>query len=587
MLRSGRQRHVLLCVLLLICACSADAKTVSIKIIVTTDTHGAIFPYDFIEAKTAPTSLAHVHAYVNAQRANLNQHVLLFDNGDILQGQPTVYYSNVEKTDAPHICADVMNFMQYDAGVVGNHDVEAGHAVYDTLAKAFQFPWLAANAVKVGTEDPYFGAYAIFEKDGVKIAALGLTTPGVPNWLPRHLWHGIEYQDMIASARRWAKIIREKERPDALIGLFHSGVDFTYNGATADTPMNENASSLVARRVPGFDVVFVGHDHRGWNTRTTNDAGESVLLLGGQPAARTVAVANLTFRYDESSQSWNKEVRGEIVAMNDIEPDQEFQQRFADFSAEVKAYVERPIGTFATTISSRDAMFGDSAFVAMIHRLQLDLTGADVSFAAPLSFDATINAGDIFARDLFKLYKYENLLYTTRLSGQEIKDFLEYSYGEWFDQMNSADDHLIAFKRDKWGKPHAKPSQTVTRYYNYDSAAGILYTVDVSKPVGERIIIASMADGAPFDLTKTYNVAVNSYRGNDGGGHLTTGAKIPKTELANRLLASTTQDLRYHLMKRIEEQRVVTPEPMGNWRVIPSDWWEKAKAADYMLLYKK
>ena len=238
--------------------------------------------------------------------------------------------------------------------------------------------------------------------------------------------------------------------------------------------------------------------------------------------------------------------------------------------------MNKPIGRFTATISTREAMFGDSAFVDLIHRAQLELTKADVSFAAPLSFDAAIREGEIFARDLFNLYKYENLLYTMRLTGREIHDALEYSYGQWFNQMSGADDHLILFKQD---------GETATRSYNYDSAAGIVYTVDVSQPAGDRVTIISMADGAPFDENKSYSVAVNSYRGNGGGGHLTVGAKIPKAELEARILSSTTKDLRYLMMKWIERQRTVTPEALGNWTVIPAEWWRQGKAKDVRLLY--
>ena len=235
-------------------------------------------------------------------------------------------------------------------------------------------------------------------------------------------------------------------------------------------------------------------------------------------------------------------------------------------------------------------MFGDSPFVDLIHKIQLDLTKADVSFAAPLSFDTAIKEGDIFVRDMFKLYQYENLLYTMALSGKEVKDFLEFSYSIWFNQMTGPDDHLIAFKKDENGKlvwtQRTNSYETVTRYYNYDSAAGIVYTVDVSKSVGERIMIKSMADGTPFDMQKQYKVAINSYRGTGGGGHLTKGAGIPSKELTNRMLSSTIKDLRYFLMKWIEQQQVVTPAALGNWNVVPADWWEKAKMTEYKFLYE-
>ncbi len=213
-----------------------------------------------------------------------------------------------------------------------------------------------------------------------------------------------------------------------------------------------------------------------------------------------------------------------------------------------------------------------------------------MSFAAPLSFNASIKEGEVYVRDMFNLYQYENLLYTMKLSGREIKDFLEYSYGGWFDQMQSPDDHLILFKKDDKGNlvwsNRTNSYETGNRYYNYDSAAGMIYTVDVSKPAGERVQIASMADGSPFDMEKMYTVAINSYRGKGGGGHLTEGAGIPKAELTDRMLSSTIKDLRYFLKEWIKQQQVVTPEPLGNWEVIPKEFWETGKVTDYKFLYE-
>ncbi|NNG01108.1 MAG: bifunctional metallophosphatase/5'-nucleotidase [Desulfobacteraceae bacterium] len=558
----------------------------SIVIAETSDVHGALFPWDFIENKKADTSLAQIQTWINEQKdAGITP--LLLDNGDILQGQPTVYYSNFEAVKDEHLVASVMNYMDYGAGSVGNHDIEPGHPVFDKIVREFEFPWLAANAIDKSTGKPYFKPYTVIKQKGIKIAVLGLITPGIPNWLPENIWEGIEFEDMVVSAERWVPIIREKENPDLLVGLFHSGVDFTYGGGDENTPNNENATKLVALKVPGFDVVFAGHDHAGWNEILDN----GVLLLGARNAARTLAVARIDLQWDKEALKWVKRKQGQIIDVAGLSPDPDYMAAFEPKIDMIKSYVSKKVGTLASAISTREAMFGDSAFVDLIHRIQLDITDADISFAAPLSFDKTIDAGDMFVRDMFKLYKYENLLYTMKLSGREVKDFLEYSYGLWFNQMQNAEDHLMNFKKDDKGdlifSPRNNSYETTARYYNYDSAAGINYTVDVSKPMGERIAISSMADGKPFDMTSEYTIAINSYRGNGGGGHLTRGAGIPKDKLTDRMISSTIKDLRYFLMKWIEEKGVVTPAAFGNWQVIPGEWWEKAKQKDHEMLFGK
>jgi 2',3'-cyclic-nucleotide 2'-phosphodiesterase/3'-nucleotidase len=567
------------------------SQTLNVKMIETSDVHGAIFLYNLKENKVTNSSLARVMTYVNEQRADTNQIVFLLDNGDVLQGTPVVYYYNFEKTDTLHLYADVMNYMHYDVGTVGNHDIEAGHDVYDRFDKEINFPWLAANAINTKTNEPYFKPYIILEKDGLKIAALGLITPAIPQWLPEKIWSGMRFDDMIETAQKWVTIIKDKEKPDLLVGLFHSGVDYTYNGENENTYKNENASKIVAEKVPGFDIVFIGHDHTGWNFTTNNYSGEDVLVLGTTSGARNVAVADIRLSYSSKESRFIKDfVTGELVDMEDYAPDSGFMKRFGKNLEEVKEYVNRPIGKFTETISSRNAIFGPSKFVDLIHTIQLNLTGADVSFSAPLSLNATIEKGEVYVKDMFDLYRYENLLYTMELSGQEIKDYLEYSYGNWFNQMKERSDHLLKFKLDKDGKiaysERTKSPELEERYYNFDSAAGIDYDVDVTKPIGNRVIIWNFSNGKPFYLSAKYKVAINSYRGNGGGGHLTRGAKIPQADLSKGVLTSTEKDLRYYLMKWIEKEKTITPKLIGNWKVIPEDWWAAGKERDYKLLFK-
>ena len=580
--------YFILCITFLI-STSFLAQTVKIKIIETSDVHGAIYPYNFTENRESKNSLAQVHTYVELERTKNNQEVILIDNGDILQGDPAVYYYNFEKTDTTHLLASVMNFMKYDVATVGNHDIETGHPVYDKFNDELNFPWLAANAINTETNETYFPPYYVTEKKGVKIAVLGLITPGIPNWLPKNIWSGMEFEDMILTAKKWVKIINEKEKPDVLIGLFHAGTDFTYDNQAADTPRNENASQLVAEQVPGFDIVFVGHDHHEWNYKVANINGDSVLILGPASRANSITMANVELNYNPADKSWQKSIEGEVVNTKNILPDENFLKTFSNEFDEVKNYVSRPIGKFTKTISAKESIFGNSSFVDLIHKIQLELTDADISFTAPLSMHSEISEGTVYVKDMFDLYRYENLLYTMELSGQEVIDFIEYSYASWFNTMKNSDDNLLQFEKAENGKlvlsKRSNAPMLKNRYYNFDSAEGINYIVDVSKPEGERVKILSMADCSDFDLDKIYKVAVNSYRGNGGGGHLTKGAGIPQEELVNRVITSTEKDLRYYLMKWIEKEGTVVPDEIDNWIVVPEDWAKSAVERDYKLMF--
>ena len=199
----------------------AQEREVKLKVVQTSDIHGNYYPYDFIRRREATGSLARVHALVQKERETYGENLILLDNGDILQGQPTAYYYNYIDTVAPHLTAEMMNFMGYDAGNMGNHDVETGRAVFDRWAGDCRFPILGANIVDIATGETHFKPYEVLERDGVKIVVLGMITPAIPVWLSENLWKGLRFDDMEETARKWMKIIREQEKPDLVIGMFH------------------------------------------------------------------------------------------------------------------------------------------------------------------------------------------------------------------------------------------------------------------------------------------------------------------------------------------------------------------------------
>ncbi|MBU3849249.1 MAG: bifunctional UDP-sugar hydrolase/5'-nucleotidase [Candidatus Treponema excrementipullorum] len=579
---------------------------VSFTIVETTDIHGMIFPYDFLTEQESPVSMAQISTYVKGLR-DAGKSVLLLDDGDSLQGQPTVYYYNFVETEQEHLWASVLNYMGYDAVTMGNHDVETGKAVYSRLEKQVNMPLICANLVSEKNGKPYFDPYTIIEKDGVRIAVLGLLEPGIERQLPKVLYEGLKTEDMVESAAKWIPVIQKKENPDLIIGLFHAGADHTYDPAEYK---NENASQLVAEQVEGFDLILVGHDHQGWSglgydaesrTKTkevVSPSGKVVPIYGATNGARTVVSIDVTMEYDAATGTWTKDFDGELVDVSAYEADQAFLDTFATAREDVSVWVGRSIGELATTLTSDEAMFGDSYFLSFIHQLQMEIAETelkqkiDISMAAPLSSTAVLNAGTIKVKDMFSLYPFENFFYIMNLTGQQVKDAMEYSYGGWFNQMTSENDHLISFKTDAAGNliynDRYNSYDTTARSYNYDSYAGLIYTVDVTKPAGERVTIVSMADGTPFDLTKTYKVGVNSYRASGGGSHLIDGAGIDPEVLQNMELVetSTVKDLRLYMMQWFENTTgPVTVEKLDNWKVIPENYLEKGREKDYPLLY--
>lgn len=581
--RSFRSMYLILLVLALLASCINNGSK-HISILETTDIHGVILPYDYVENEELDASLASSYAYIKQLRKEKDA-VVLLDNGDNLQGQPAVYYYNFVDTVSPHLLAEAMNYMKYDAVTVGNHDVETGHSVYDRLIKEYNFPLLAANAVNIRTGNPWFKPYQIIRKSGLKIAVLGLVTPTIHNSLPRELYEGIEFRNMFETARQWMPLILQ-EKPDLIAGLFHTGWDNPKSDSWQPDTRPDEGAAAIAYNIPGFDIIFTGHDHRIANEKIVNVAGDTVLILNGGSRSMNIARADVTFEKGRNGK-YKKTINGLIVKVADYKPDNEFVEKFEKNHAEILDYVNEVIGNSSNTVSSRDSYFGSSGFVDMIHSLQLDITGADISFAAPLSFDVRISKGPVTVSDMFKLYRFENMLYTMSLSGLEINNYLEYSYAGWFNTINDSEDILLKLRTDKEGKLILTEGKAWLKNpaYNFDSAAGIDYIVDVSKPEGSRIKIQGFSDGTPFEKNKTYKVAVNSYRGNGGGGHFYEGVGIDKDELMSRVLESTERDLRYYMIEAIRNKKTIEPVKLNNWKIVPESIVDKAVDREYELLF--
>ena len=557
---------------------SAQNKKVELRILETSDVHGSFFPYDAINRRPKPGSMARVSSYVSRLRGKYGSNLLLLDNGDILQGQPVSYFSNFIDTTDTNIAAQVVNYLKYDAVTIGNHDVEPGHKVYDKWRKEVACPVLGANVIDAATGQPYLKPYAIFVRQGVKIAVLGMLTPAIPNWLSKDIWSGLRFDEMVKTARHWMRIIKEKERADVVIGLFHSG---THGGITTPDYM-EDASETVAREVPGFNIVLFGHDHTRHNDTITNTAGQKVLCL--DPANNAITVSDATIQLVRRKGKWTvTSVSGNLQDITQEPVDEAYMSHFRAYINKVDAFANEKIGEFKHAISSRDCYFGSSAFNDLILNLEMKMTGADIAFNAPLQFNATIKAGPIYMSDKYNLYKYENQLYVMRLTGEEVRRHLDMSYDLWMNTMTSPDDHLLLLDRRTYGDAQRMGFKNFS--FNFDSAAGIDYTVDVTKPAGKKVTILRMSNGQPFNEKAWYKVAVNSYRGNGGGELLTRGAGIAKDSLESRIIWRSERDQRYYLAQEIRKAGIMDPQPNNNWKVIPEAWTRPAAERDYKLLF--
>ena len=186
---------------------------------------------------------------------------------------------------------------------------------------------------------------------------------------------------------------------------------------------------------------------------------------------------------------------------------------------------------------------------------------------------------------MFKLYRFENLMFVLRMTGEEIRKHLEFSYDMWTNTMTSPEDHALLLNDES--KDDQQRTGFMNYTFNFDSAAGIDYEVDLTKPNGQKVHILKMSNGQPFDEKKWYKVVMNSYRANGGGELLTRGAGIPQDSLESRVIFHTEMDQRHYLTEEIQKMGSIDPQPNHNWRFIPEEWAKPALARDRKQLFGK
>lgn len=196
-----------LILLLIFTSCSNNKPSdgvYNITVFATNDLHGKFFPFEYVDSLPIKHSLSSAAKLIKEERDLKGiETVVLIDNGDHLQGDNSVFYYNYVDTTSKHIFSEIVSWLKYDAVTVGNHDIEAGHPVYDRLFKEEGVPYLAANILNLKRGLPYFDPYKIIYRNGIKIAIIGMTNPNIKKWLSEDLWSGMEFEEIIPSLQRW------------------------------------------------------------------------------------------------------------------------------------------------------------------------------------------------------------------------------------------------------------------------------------------------------------------------------------------------------------------------------------------------
>lgn len=546
----------------------------TLKLYTTNDVHGRYFDSLYVGTNTN-TSLLAVNEYMNGVREANGGNVIFIDAGDCLQGDNAAYYYNYVDTKTKHLYARMAEYMKYDAVVVGNHDIETGHPVYDRLRKTMKVPFLAANAVSEKTGKPYFKDYVMLCKDGFKVAVIGCTNANIKGWLSGTLWSGMDFVPLVECVQNKVDEVVRKEKPDVVIVAVHSGT------GPGDGSELESEGRDLLYSLNGVDFLVCSHDHRPY----TEIHGGCALINSGSHC-RNLGYGEITLEVRDGKVV-SKTLDADLITIDKDRTDEAMRVAFAKDYEAVKAFTTQPVGSLAMDLRTRDGYRGQSDCMNLVHTLSLTPEEAVISFAAPLMYNGFVPKGEIIYNDLFTIYPFENQLFVLTMSGREIKDYLEYSYSQWVRTISSPEDHVLNIVEEPDSRTGMLRWTFAERSYNFDSAAGINYIVDVTKPYGDRVTIMSMADGSDFSMDGNYGVAMTSYRASGGGGLLkAAGIEDPESRVIGRY--SEIREILYNYLKSCPE---VTPESvaegLGSWNFVPADLAAPAFARDMHLLFPR
>jgi 2',3'-cyclic-nucleotide 2'-phosphodiesterase/3'-nucleotidase len=484
--------------------------TVKVTVVQTTDVHARILPWDYLGNKPANVGLAKAAAYARRARSE-NPNLILIDNGDTLQGTPLGYYFALEDSGGVHPMIAVMNAMGYDAMTVGNHEYNFGLAVLERCERDARFPFLSANTYRTGQAEPRFKPYIVKEFNGARIGILGLTTPAVPGWELPENYAGLEFRSTVEEARKWVRVLREKEHVDAVIVNTHEGYEADLDTGQINDSAFENQAYKMLQEVDGIDVLLTGHAHRHIEPRRVRSAADRSVLrpaLTAQGYRWAEYVIRIDLEFQRENGRWKlARTDGQSVAMNDdVAPDPEITALARTAHETVMRWLDSRIGAAGEDFTTDTIYVEDNPLLDLVHTAVREATGAQMSLLSYLPGRyITLPRGPLTIRDIYKFYFYENTAVKLVLKGRDIRAAIEHA-AEFYDPP-------------RWdpeaGRFTLAPAPDF-RMYNYSTLGGASYAIDPSRPPGQRITHFTVA-GRPVDPDAEYTLAVSNYTAAGGG----------------------------------------------------------------------
>ncbi|MBP3893415.1 MAG: 5'-nucleotidase C-terminal domain-containing protein [Atopobiaceae bacterium] len=536
-------------------ACAAPAaddlatppSSQAIRILATSDLHGKMVPWDYpINEESRSGSMAQLATAIASLR---DDNTLLIDAGDSIQDNMAELFAD----DEVHPMIAALNVLRYDVGVTGNHEYNFGMDVLRRAISSFSGKTLVGN-VTDEHGDPLADAYTILTVGDVRIGVIGMVTPNIVKWDATNL-DGCDVRNPIAETRRVIDLIAPDV--DVLVGAFHMSLDNEYN-----VP-GSGVRDIIAA-CPELDVVIAAHEHRLVEGETVGNT----LVVENRWQAQTMSCIDLICeRTDDGWRVARKESRA--VAVADFEPDPEVMELMAPYDERARTYAIEPVGKLTGGSLAPEAeiagipstVLQDTPLIDLVGSVLLHYSRARVASAAPCTVDANMSPGTIRRCDISKLYRFGNTLYTVLMTGAQLRTYLEWSaaaYKQW-----QPGDLTIAFADD-------------AQVYNIEELVGANYTLDVSRPMGERVRDLAWPDDTPVADDDVFELAVSNYRANMNlltpGTVFAEGDPLPKLVAAD--LRSDIGSIRELIADYIENVCGGVAEATcdDSWRLVGNDW---------------
>lgn len=511
-----------------------QAQEMRLQVLSTTDLHGHVMPEDTYSLQPANLGWAKLATLIRKQKA-LNPATLLVDCGDTIQGEPLNYVRHRLRRDLPEPDVAVMNALGYAAMAVGNHEFDFGLDVLRECEKQAKFPWLCANAVNVADGQPAFRPFLKVKVGEVTVGILGLVTPWIPKWSEPESYKGLRFEDAVAAAKLWVPRLREKEKVDVVIVAMHSGL-----GALPGAAGDENAALRLAEQVPGVDALLTGHTHRPIVTRH-----KGIPILQAHMHGLALGVLDLVLRKEKGGWAVTSSEARLLKPEDATELDPEVLALTAELREGTRTYLD----TFATTLSTdldlRFARMEDTPALQLLHRQMREATGAQLSAMAAFNTKLFIPKGPTSVRQWYALLPYENRLARIRLSGAQLKAYLEHA-ASYYNKAYEAE--LVSGKLGGW---------------DFDTVEGVTYVLDLMRPAGQRVQNLRF-QGQPVKPEQSFTLALTSYRLRGGGGYMDAIGWQGAPELV------TAEPHRNLFLDRILSSPTLNLETVDhNWRTLP------------------